>query len=251
MTKEKAQKRVIRERMTKTGERYTTARLYALELHHAQDALPAAEAPVGDVAEISDLAAAEPAILPPRVAEPGASDAAVQRATGKTWDEWLTLLDAWGGTGRTHPEIARHVQETSGISGWWAQSVTVGYERARGMRAMHERPDGFSVNASKTIAVPRERLYAAIADADERERWLDDVLLRWRSGQPDKSARFDVLSGETRLNVTVISRGPEKSTIQLQQERLASADEVERWRIVWRAQLARLASYLAAQAGAQ
>ena len=33
MTKDKAQKQAIRARMTKTGERYTTARHYLLDLH--------------------------------------------------------------------------------------------------------------------------------------------------------------------------------------------------------------------------
>ena len=70
------------------------------------------------------------------------------------------------GAGRTHnhTEIARHVYETYSIDGWWAQSVTVGYERARGMRALHERPDGFSGNAGKTFPVPVERLFAACVE---------------------------------------------------------------------------------------
>src|SRR5918997_3056187 len=138
MTKDKAKKQPVRARMAKTGDRYTTARHYLLDLHHQEDATAAETA------------------LPPRVAEPGVSDAAVQRATGKSWDEWFALLDAWQGTTHSHTEIARHVHETFGIDGWWAQSVTVGYERARGMRALHERPDGFSMNASKTFPVPVE-----------------------------------------------------------------------------------------------
>ena len=144
------------------------------------------------------------------MAEPGVSDAAVQRATGKSWDEWFALLDAWHGTTHNHTEIARHVYETYGIDGWWAQSVTVGYERARGMRALHERPDGFSMNASKTFPVPVERLFAAFVEQDERERWLEAVELRNRTNQPNKSARFDVLPGDTRLAVTFVAKGPEK-----------------------------------------
>ena len=53
-----------------------------------------------------------------------------------------------------------------------------------------------------------------------------------------------MLPGETRLNVTFIAKGPEKSAAQLQQERLADADEVERWRAIWKAQLVRLGEYL-------
>jgi hypothetical protein len=247
MTTNKTQKQAIRSRMTKTGERYTTARHYLLDLHtttgdNGHDASASRDrhderdevAPaVGDTA------------LPPRVAEPGVSDAAVQRATGKTWDEWLALLDTWDASTRTHPEIARYLHETYAIDGWWAQSVTVGYERARGMRALHERPDGFfSVNASKTLPVPLERLFTAFVEETERARWLDGVALRLRTSQPNKSARFDVLPGETRLAVNVIAKGPQKASVQIQHERVPCAEEVERWRSLWKAQLARLAAYL-------
>lgn len=222
MTKEKVQKRTTRARMAKTGERYTTARHYALDLHHApQD--PFAPAP-GNALPVEEILASlepapteslvgAPAGLPARLAEPGMSEAAVQRATGKSWDEWFTLLDAWDGTTKTHPEIARHLSEACSIDGWWAQSVTVGYERARGMRAVHERPDGFSVNASKTLPVAAERLYAAIVDDDERAHWLHGIELRRRSAKAHTSARFDVLPEESRLNVYLTARGPGKATV--------------------------------------
>jgi hypothetical protein len=228
MTKDKAQKQAVRARMAKTGERYTTARHYHLDLHHeplsengVEEALagePAtdpevvavADPPVAasDVTEASSVAPA----LPPRVAEPGMSDEAIRRATGKGWDEWFALLDAWGGTAHNHTEIARHVYETYGIDGWWAQGVTVGYERARGMRALHERPDGFSMNASKTFPVPLARLFAAFVNDDERTHWLEGIALRTRTSQENKSARFDVLPGDTRLAVYFTARGPEKAS---------------------------------------
>lgn len=236
MTWNKTQKRAIRARMDKTGERYTTARHYLLDLHHP---LQEQENPDADRAALGD----EP-VLPPRVAEPGFSDAAVQRATGKSWDEWFALLDAWDGTTRSHPEIARHVHETYGIDEWWAQSVTVAYERARGMRALHERPDGFSMSASKTFSVPVERLFAAFVEHDARERWLEAVALRPRTSQPHKSARFDVLPGETRLAITFVAKGSEKAAVQLRMERLAASEDVERWRALWKEQLAHLARHL-------
>src|SRR5215218_10654818 len=264
MTKDNAQKQAIRARMAKTGERYTTARHYLLDLHRSEhlngdidhtsfgDEEPSSNAalPSGDgVADtaplVRDAAQAPPeSMLPPRVAEPSVSDAAVQRATGKSWDEWFALLDAWHGTTHNHTEIARHVYETYGIDGWWAQNVTVGYERARGMRALHERPDGFSMNASKTFPVPVERLFAAFVEQDERERWLEAVELRPRTSQPPRSARFDVLPGETRLAVTFVSKGPQKAAAQLQQDRLASAEDVARWKALWKEQLGHLAAVM-------
>jgi hypothetical protein len=263
MTKDKAQKLAVRARMAKTGERYTTARLYLLDLHRTEQAesvdgspetvspfLPETLAEPLPMTPRPVLSAAESA-LPPRVAEPGMSDAAIQRATGKSWDEWFALLDAWQGTTHNHTEIARHVYETYGIDGWWAQSVTVGYERARGMRALHERPDGFSGNASKTFPVPVERLFAAFVEPDERERWLEGIELRNRTSQPNRSSRFDVLPEDRRLAVTFVAKGPHKSAAQLQQERLTDADDVARWKALWKERLVGLASYLAQESSAQ
>jgi hypothetical protein len=268
MTKNNAQKQAIRARMAKTGERYTTARHFLLDLHRQEQAnadvdhsssgddvpgssavSPSSEEVVAGAAPTARDAvpAAAEAALPPRAAEPGVSDAAVHRATGKSWDEWFALLDAWQGTTHNHTEIARHVYETYGIDGWWAQSVTVGYERARGMRALHERPDGFSGNASKTFPVSVERLFSAFVEPDERERWLEGIELRNRTSQPNKSARFDVLPEDGRLAVTFVAKGPDKSAAQLEQERLTSAEEVARWKSLWKEQLAHLGSYLADQ----
>jgi hypothetical protein len=268
MTKDKAQKQAVRARMAKTGERYSTARHYLLDLHLQQQVNPDVDgsmfgdeepgsnaispAPGDGAADSVPLArhtapAAPATALPPRVAEPGVSDAAVQRATGKSWDEWFALLDAWEGTTHNHTDIARHVYETYGIDGWWAQNVTVGYERARGMRALHERPDGFSMNVSKTFPVPVERLFAAFVEQDERECWLEGIELRNRTNQLNKSARFDVLPEDSRLAVTFVARGPEKASAQLQQERLADADDVARRKVLWKEKLDLLATYLGAE----
>ena len=47
------------------------------------------------------------------------------------------------------------------VPGWWAQTVTVGYERIKGLRAVGQRRDGtFEANKSRTFAVPLARLYA-------------------------------------------------------------------------------------------
>jgi len=112
------------------------------------------------------------------------------------------------------------------------------------MRALHERPDGFSMNVSKTFSVPVERLFAAFTAADQRERWIAGIELRPRTSQPHRSARFDVLPGDGRLAVTFVAKGAEKSSVQLQQDRLRDAAEVERWKALWKGLLERLTAAL-------
>ena len=199
--------------------------------------------PSGEIPRV-DSEPGEPS-LPPRRAEPGLGEEAVRRATGMGWDDWFRLLDAWQGTERTHPEMARHLAAEYGLAGWWAQGVTVGYERARGMRALHEGSNGFAVTVSKTFPVPAARLFAAFVDEVERDRWLESGTLRQRTARPVSSARFDLVGDETRLELFLTAKGDAKTAVALQQVKLRSAGEVEDARAVWKERLNRLAGMLA------
>ena len=174
------------------------------------------------------------------------SDEAIRRRTGRGWEEWFDLLDEWGAAERPHREIARRVAERAGdrAAGLERPGGTVSYERARGLRAVGERPDGFTITASKTVAVPVDRLYDAFVDESLRERWLPDGELRERTASKPKSARFDWGDGETRVNVVFTAKGEAKSTVALQHERLADAAEAERMKAFWRERVAALKEVL-------
>jgi hypothetical protein len=218
MTERKSLKRQVRARMEKTGERYTTARSRVVRK------------------------AADPPFDP--AAHGLVSDESLTARTGRPWAEWLALLDDWGARERSHGEIARHLSEEYGIPGWWTQTVTVGYERARGMRAAYERPDGFSVSASKTIAVPVERLFGAVTDP----AWPEEGALRPRTVQPSKSARFDWQETGTRVVFWLESKGEAKSSVAMAHEKLPDAAEAERMKRYWRERLAELKRELEASA---
>jgi hypothetical protein len=217
MTRHKSFKRLVRARMEKTGESYTAARA-------------------------SLLAAAEPKA--PEGPTLTMSDEAIRRRTQLGWEEWFNLLDDWGATERPHPEIARWLQEEKGIDGWDAQSVTVSYERARGLRAVGEKAEGFSITASKTVGVPVERLYDAFVDEALRDSWLAEDELRERTATKPKSARFDWGDGTTRVIVGFEDKGEAKSLVALEHARLPDAEEAERRKAYWRERLAVLKSQL-------
>jgi hypothetical protein len=178
--------------------------------------------------------------MPPRVADPGWPDESVVKGTGCTWDRWLAHLDRWGATERTHTEIARHLTETFDISGWWAQTVTVGYERARGMRAKHQTTKGFAVSASKTLPVAAEALWPFVAEASGRKEWVPASTLRQRKLLPIRNARFDGPEGALVI-VWLDAKGASKTTIGVQVEKLPDAGSVERVRAFWKERLAVLA----------
>src|SRR4029453_16573011 len=174
MTKQKSFKGRVRARMEKTSESYTAARRQLLAKAGAEPTAPEAEAAPVEAPE----------------ARRPYSDDVLRANTGRTWDEWFILLDRWGAAERPHPEIARWLNEEQGVPGWWAQGVTVGYEQARGLRAPGQRRGGlFEVNASKTVAVPVDRLYEAFMDPGLRERWLPGARLEVRAATPGKSIR--------------------------------------------------------------
>ena len=96
------------------------------------------------------------------------------------------------------------------------------------------------VNASKTIAVPVERLFDAFDDASLRAEWLPDDSLTVRTATPARSARYDWEDGSTRVNVGFESKGPEKSRVALSHERLPDAETADEMKAWWRERLAAL-----------
>lgn len=186
--------------------------------------------------------------LPPRVAEPEVSEESIRRATARGWDDWLRILDERGTDGFSHRATAAWLRDEHGVDGWWAQAITVGFERARGLRSVHQVADGFSVGVSKTFPVPVDRLWAAFADEEGRSRWLEPGMLRLRTAQPGRTARFDVADGSSRVNVGLTGKGQAKASLAIQHERLASAEEVEERRAFWRERLEVLAKLLGEQA---
>jgi uncharacterized protein YndB with AHSA1/START domain len=206
--------------MAKTGERYTAARRVLL---------------------------ADPPEPPERPEPPEPPEApSAEKATGRTNDEWYALLDEWGAAERSHAEIARWLAGQPGVSGWWAQMVTVAYERARGRRVPHQRPDGFTITASKTIAVPAGELFLAFTDEDRRARWLPGATLGLRTATAPRSARYDWEDGTTRVNVGFTARSEVSATIALSHERLPDADTAEEMKRWWRERLAELKALLEA-----
>ncbi|MEV0374757.1 hypothetical protein AB0I10_34085 [Streptomyces sp. NPDC050636] len=101
------------------------------------------------------------------------SDEALRTATGRDWKQWFTILDTADATTLTHTAIARLLVESHGVDGWYAQSITVGYEQERGLRVVGQSSTGeFRAGVSHTIDAPAAELFAAFDDPGLRHRWL-------------------------------------------------------------------------------
>ncbi len=56
------------------------------------------------------------------------------------------------------------------VGPWWCQMVAVTFEQARGLREKHQKPGGYEISASKTVATPLQDLFGAWADEGLRRR---------------------------------------------------------------------------------
>ena len=166
MTKDRSFKRLVRVRMDKTGESYTAARKVLL-------------------AAVDEPSQPEAVLV--------ASDADIRRRTGRGWEEWFDLLDEWGAGELGHRATAKKVAELLGIGPlvWEAQAVTTSYERARGLRELGARVDGFGMNASRTIAASPDAVFDAFTDPAQRAQWLPDTEMAERTATRPLRARFD------------------------------------------------------------
>ena len=190
-----------------------------------------------------------------RTAEPPAvdtsmfpcGDEAVRNATGKTWSEWLSLLDASGAAKKAldHRRIWDLVmQGLPEAAGWWGQMVAVGYERARGLRERHESCAGdFQSTFSRTLPVPLFAAFAAWADDTLRRQWLDAPDLDFTKLNAGKNIRARWPDG-SRLDIRFNASGPDKCQIVVDTMKLPDAEAVQRAKAFWQEQLERLRAYL-------
>lgn len=174
----------------------------------------------------------------------GIGSEAVEKATGKGWDGWFRIIDRAGGAAMAHKDIAATLRDKHGLSGWWSQMVTVGYEQARKGRKKHEKPGGFEVSVSKTIGVPVTRLYKAWFDKRMRHRWLSDSDFAISASTKEKSMRITSVDGRTHVDVQFCRQGPGKSRVVAQHKKLTNAGAAERAKAQWRKRLGALKEYL-------
>ena len=167
-----------------------------------------------------------------------------EKNTGRDWAGWLTFLDEIGAAKLTHKEIAERIAATGEASGWWAQQITVAFEQHIGRRAPGQRSDGaFEVAVSKTLAGNMDDALAAWQKMTRGRKDFGGVAM---AANPETGAtekwrywRCSLADG-TKLNVTVTDKAPGKSGLTVAHEKLASAEDKERWRAFWETELSAL-----------
>ena len=242
MPRNKDLKRLVRTRMKKTGEAYTTARAQVVKKSRAtpRSAAPAtarktsvarARIPVPDPSEYAAIA--------------GMSDEVLKEKTGCTWELWVKALDYARAVEMSHRDIAKLVDTKYKVGPWWAQMVTVGYERIKGLRARGQRRDGtYEAGKSRTYDVPVARLFDAWGNAGMRKRWLDGAKVEVRTATAPRSMRLGWEDG-TIVSVNFQSKGDSRSSVALAHEKLPDRESADRMKRYWSDRLDALGEMLA------
>lgn len=207
MSKQESFKRRVRQRMAKTGERYTTARKMLLE-----------QTPPGRRRTWK--------------AEPEAGEDAVVAATGKGWEDWCDIIDAWPGHTEGHTAIAAYLGAEHGVDMWWSQQITGGYERITGLRLPYERPDGtFTAGKSRTLNVDGNALRSLLLDADARTDLFPGHHSELRSRPTAKAIRIAIGPGVVQFGIDVLDGG--RAKVSVSHEKLPTYELVEEWKFYW------------------
>ena len=217
MTVNRDFKQLVRARMRKTGEAYTTARARMLS-KRAKPAEP-------DYAKLA-----------------GKSDKMIEARTGCTWKRWVGALDYLKADKWSHTKRASFIAEKYRIDGWWAQTVAVGYERIKGLRAIGQRLDGtYEASKSKVFPVTLSKLYRTWSDSKTRKGWLPDEL-RVTTANRNKTMRIKWPDGSN-VAVYFLSKGAAKTQVSVQHMKL-DKDGQAKMKEFWKERFASLGEAL-------
>jgi hypothetical protein len=178
----------------------------------------------------------------------GISSEAVEKATGKGWEQWCSAIDKGGGAKMDHKQIAQMLHDKFHVQPWWTQMVTVGYEQARGLRGKHQTVTGYSISASKTLSTSAAGAFLWWKMDRCRTQWLGDADIAVHKATPSKSVRATWNASSAKpvksISVNLYPKGKSNATMTIQHEKLASAAEAKKMKAYWTGRLNHLAKLI-------
>lgn len=178
-------------------------------------------------------------------ATPSVSDAKVVESTGKSLQDWYRVLDDWGAKEKTHKEIAAYLYDEHGVTGWYAQSITVEYERERGLRGVGQACDGdWKFAYTRVVAAEPNRIWEVVRPLVEAghdgEHATGATDVEVKRDEPANRflgwGDFDGLS-RCRIDIAVGGRPDGKSTVTVDVQKVPTAEEQARLKTLWQDRL--------------
>ena len=240
MTQASKLKQRIRHRMERTGEKYAVARKHVVSQ-------------VDSDRHQRTEAAADRARKAP--ATGAVSEAKCIEKTGHGFEYWFAVLDRFRAPSLGHKAAARHLQDAHKVSAWYAQAITVSYERARGLRVLNQAGTGkFQVSVSRVLPVAVDRATDALGQKKQRSRWLvaageaatalDSAMTERRIKRGERAHTLRFKYGQCTVDIRLTAKDEERATIQATISGMAGNTEVDAMRDEWRRLLDGLRDHL-------
>ena len=173
--------------------------------------------------------------------------ASIEAATGRTWSEWVALLNYAGAQAMEHKAIAEFVHdELKGkldSAGWWAQGVAVAYEQEIGRRRPGQSNDGsFETSVTKTVLGSKEDVLALWVEAHgEAKDFNGEIVHNVRASVTPVRCYWRCSLGDgSSLSIATEQKGPAKAMITATHSKLASEAAKDEWRHYWKELISRL-----------
>jgi uncharacterized protein YndB with AHSA1/START domain len=194
------------------------------------------------------------------------SDEAVEKATGKSWDEWHRVLKEAVVNDWSHKDIVTFLRNEYNLSHWWAQTVTVNYEQFIGKRQVGQTQlSGYQIGVRKAFDISAEAAWELILSSKANQIWLGNneienfekgnnyvtsegttgeirvikpnhhIRLSWKPKEWDKPST---------LQIGVYTTPSGKTTIAIHQEKLKDEAVREHMREHWKKVLDRIEELL-------
>ncbi len=196
------------------------------------------------------------------------SDAAVKQATGKTWQEWLLLLDLSGAKEQSNSSIVEIITASGAVSPWWRQTIATHYRRVRQRKVVGQTDGaGFEMGAQRTLPISQMALWNMLTTPHGLTLWLGEasefalmVGAKYtvadgtqgviRLLNPPVQIRMtwqpvDYAAHST-LQIRLIASGDEQTSLRIHQERLPNEAARLRMRQHWQSVLNALSELIAA-----
>lgn len=189
----------------------------------------------------------------------------VKSATGKSWDEWFSILDKRGGIAQGRRSIGEFLYKECKLDPWWCATINVEYEAARGVVEKDGRAKGYMICVTKTITAPVDKAYAAWVTSEGLNQWFStenqaEVADGGRYSNADgdtgvfkrvrknKDLRFTwenpAHTSPTLVDVVFQDKGKGKTGVMITHDRIQKREEADGLREGWTQALDRLKSLL-------
>lgn len=156
--------------------------------------------------------------------------------TGKTWEEWLKILNDEGAKNMSHKEIASMLSKKYDVEMWWSQGLTVEYERHIGRRVEGQQNTGkYQFSVSKTIHQSRGKVFKSWEKlVSENTKFDKKTYDKPRISSTGRSDYWRSSIDESLLLATITAINSDKASITVTMEDIGSLKKMNRWKLFWR-----------------